>query len=240
MKVVFVGPSLHHNRLPATSSIVFRPPAFQGDVHDAVEQGACAIGIIDGFFESVPSVWHKEILHALSCGVRVCGASSMGALRAAECADFGMVGIGRIFEAYRDGTLIDDEAVALVHAPRELSYVPLTIPLVNVLWTVADWRDRNLVSPTEADVLLSVARSIYFKERTWKSVIEGSGFRSSRIDALATLAKSAAIDRKALDAMELVDLLEDLPEERAVPASWQFSHTDQFERFVVRRRKISV
>ena len=30
-----------------------------------------AIGIIDGFFESVPSVWHKEILYAIHAGIPV-------------------------------------------------------------------------------------------------------------------------------------------------------------------------
>ena len=36
-------------------------------------------------------------------GVRVYGAASMGALRAAELDAFGMVGIGKIYESYRVG-----------------------------------------------------------------------------------------------------------------------------------------
>ena len=43
-----------------------------------------AIGIIDGYFERVPSVWHKEILWAMAEGIHVFGSASMGALRAAE------------------------------------------------------------------------------------------------------------------------------------------------------------
>ena len=39
----------------------------------------------------------------MSEGVPVFGAASMGALRAAELHEFGMRGIGRIFEAFRDG-----------------------------------------------------------------------------------------------------------------------------------------
>ena len=41
-----------------------------------------AIGIIDGYFQQVPSVWHKEILWAMAQGVHVFGSASMGALRA--------------------------------------------------------------------------------------------------------------------------------------------------------------
>ena len=44
------------------------------------EAGYRRIGIIDGHFGNVPSVWHKEILFALSKGVEVSGAASMGAL----------------------------------------------------------------------------------------------------------------------------------------------------------------
>ena len=53
-----------------------------------------AIGLIDGYFERVPSVSHKEILWAMSQGIVVIGAASMGALRAAELAPFGMLGVG--------------------------------------------------------------------------------------------------------------------------------------------------
>ena len=84
-----------------------------------------AIGIIDGYFQWAPAVWHKEILWAIQQGVHVFGAASMGALRAAELAPFGMRGVGRIFEAYRDGVLPgsgdepfeDDDEVAVVHGP---------------------------------------------------------------------------------------------------------------------------
>ncbi|MEJ0097006.1 MAG: TfuA-like protein [Bauldia sp.] len=50
----------------------------------AVLAGASVIGLVDGVFENVASVWHKEILYALSEGVQVFGAASMGALRAAD------------------------------------------------------------------------------------------------------------------------------------------------------------
>ena len=79
-------------------------------------------------------VWHKELLWAMSQGVHVLGAGSIGALRAAEPEAFGMVGEGRIFEAYRSGVLEpyyrpfeDDDEVAVVHAPAELGY--------GLLWT---------------------------------------------------------------------------------------------------------
>ena len=43
----------------------------------------------------------------------------MGALRAAELSAHGMVGVGRIFGWYRDGVVVDDSEVALLHADAE-------------------------------------------------------------------------------------------------------------------------
>ena len=143
---VFIGPTLAADEARATwSDAVYLPPVRQGDVYRLVARGTPdAIGIVDGYFSHVPSVWHKEILHALSAGIPVYGAASMGALRAAELAQFGMVGVGRIFEAYRDGVLEpfaepfeDDDEVAVLHGPPELGYRALSEALINIRCTLA-------------------------------------------------------------------------------------------------------
>jgi hypothetical protein len=138
--------SLHENRLCRAklarcssrrwADIEIRPPAVRGDILDAVKSGVCAIDLMDGNFEFVAPIWHKEILFALSMGVQVSGAASMGALRAAECAAFGMVGVGKIYEGYVSGRLFDDADVALLHGPSELAWIPLIIPIVNVTATL--------------------------------------------------------------------------------------------------------
>jgi hypothetical protein len=87
MRVIFAGPSFGRDiaTLQTTyPSIEFRAPAARGDILQAVEDGARAIGIVDGYFGEMPSVWHKEILFALQQNVIVAGGASMGALRAAE------------------------------------------------------------------------------------------------------------------------------------------------------------
>jgi hypothetical protein len=100
-------------------------------------RGRRVIGLVDGHYEQVASVWHKEILYALSMGVHVFGAASMGALRAAECEAYGMVPVGEIAGRYCRGELYDDDAVALLNGPAELAYAPLTEPLVEVEATLA-------------------------------------------------------------------------------------------------------
>ena len=94
--VVFLGPTLSHDDARDVLDAEYRPPAAHGDVLRAALRRPRAIGLVDGVFERVPAVWHKEILFALSEGVHVYGAASMGALRAAELDAFGMRGeIGR-------------------------------------------------------------------------------------------------------------------------------------------------
>ena len=88
-------------------------------------------------FESVGAVWHKEILLALQDGIAVYGASSMGAIRAAELAPFGMVGVGAIYEAYCDGRYTDDDEVALLQGPATFGYPAMSEAMVNIRATVA-------------------------------------------------------------------------------------------------------
>src|ERR1700729_3251607 len=105
MTFIFVGPTLPADEIARTQGFVFLPPVAQGDLYRAARLRPRAIGVIDGFFSGAPSVWHKEILWAMSEGVPVFGAASMGALRAAELHEFGMRGIGRSFGWLPDGAL---------------------------------------------------------------------------------------------------------------------------------------
>src|SRR5262245_23975176 len=108
---VFLGLSLPVDDARRLLDATYLPPVSMGDVWALMHRRPMALVIIDGFFEQKPAVWHKEILYALSQGVHVYGSSSMGALRAAELHTFGMIGVGEVFEAFRDGHLEDDDEV---------------------------------------------------------------------------------------------------------------------------------
>ena len=122
--VVFAGPTVPAARIRDRLDAVVLPPAAVGDVLRATGRAPRAIALIDGVFERVLPVWHKEILWAMARGVHVFGAASMGALRAAELHAFGMVGVGRIFEGYRDGALEADDEVAVLHGGQPRSATP--------------------------------------------------------------------------------------------------------------------
>ncbi|WP_438752948.1 TfuA-like protein [Pararhizobium sp. O133] len=210
MKIVFVGPSLLDAHRFA-DGITIRPPALQGDIDRAIDAGATAIGLIDGGFEYQPPVWHKEILRGLSIGVRIFGASSMGALRAAECADFGMIGIGTIFEAYSSGTLVDDADVALLHGPAELGYPALTVPMVNVRATIEALRLSGEIPLDICDQLELAAGSVFFKDRTWSRVVDECGCETHVLPLL----KAHFVDVKRRDALLLMNAMKNAPDSLA-------------------------
>ena len=82
---VFLGPScpLDEARMHLPDADYF-PPASRGSFYGIINDGYRVIALIDGLFYGKFSVWHKEILFAIDSGITVIGASSMGALRAAE------------------------------------------------------------------------------------------------------------------------------------------------------------
>ena len=115
--IVFLGPSLEQSAAEKILPAEYRPPAKRGDLLAAARDGATIIGLIDGVFHQESAVAHREILAAIKHGITVIGASSMGALRAAEMDTLGMVGIGEIYRMYKSGELESDDEVALVFDP---------------------------------------------------------------------------------------------------------------------------
>lgn len=205
--VVFLGPTLDAAAARELFDADYRPPVAQGDVYRAVRAGAPAIGIVDGFFQSQPSVWHKEILWALHEGVHVYGAASMGALRAAELATFGMVGVGEIFERLRERALIADDEVALVHGPAELGYRPMSVALVDIRATLAAAVERGVVDAEVAGRLCTIAARTFYPERRWEHLIETArdrGIAAAPLDRLERALPAVQVSRKRADALAML------------------------------------
>ena len=207
---IFAGPTLWDDPILAARNIRWLPPASEGDVYRVARKKPRAIGLIDGRFETVPSVWHKEILWALAHGIHVYGAASMGALRAAELDRFGMVGVGSIYEDFRRGILQDDDEVAVIHAPAELGYRPLSEAMVDIRATIAAAKSANVISQRTADTLVRVAKDIFFKERNWDVVIGTAAdlaLPSTQLARLMRWLPTNRIERKRLDALAMVEAM---------------------------------
>ena len=171
--VVFLGPSLSRARAQQILEADFRPPAKRGDIYLAAKEGAGIILLIDGVFFQECSVAHKEVIYALETGAKVLGASSMGALRAAELDIYGMEGIGKIYQAYKSGHLVSDDEVALIFDP--FSWEPRSEPLVNIRFNLDLAWQMGVISASCKDRLFHCAEARYFPERTYERMLSDAG-----------------------------------------------------------------
>ena len=75
--IVFLGPTMPVHEARMILDAVYLRPAKQGDLLSCVtSMEPDVIALIDGYFYQEQSVWHKEIIFALSKGVAVYGSSA--------------------------------------------------------------------------------------------------------------------------------------------------------------------
>jgi hypothetical protein len=196
--IAFLGPSLPPAARKVRGVRVL-PPARAGDVLAVLPARPLAIALVDGLFDTTPSVWHRELLAALQAGVAVFGGASLGALRAAELAPHGVVGVGRVYGWYRDGAIDDDGEVALLHADAEHGFRPLTLPLVQVRAAAQAAREAGQLDARTAASLVRAAAGLHYTERTWPGVLAAAPLSPERRRALAALLPGLP-DVKAADA----------------------------------------
>lgn len=204
--VIFAGPSLPPEaRRDYGLDIDWRPPVRQGELYRAALDRPAIIGVIDGYFEVTPTVWHKEILWTMAEGIHVYGAASIGALRAAELDVFGMKGIGRIYQDFRDGVLEDDDEVAVLHGPEELGYPPLTEAMVNIRATLAAAVRDGILSAALAAELTAIAKSLFYKERTYEGMLRTAMAGYPGPEDFARWLPGGQVDQKRRDALALIE-----------------------------------
>jgi hypothetical protein len=209
--VVFLGPTLNVTDARRYLDALYLTPAGNGDiVRVVIEHSPSAIALIDGVFAQCPAVRHKEILWAISRGVRVYGTSSMGAVRAAELADYGMVGYGMVFRWYRRNHLADDADVAVAMAPAQLGSFALGDALIDMRLTLKKAaRDRVIGRQTQA-ALERLARSIHHTERSYSellSIAARCGIPARELRALELWLVGNKRKQKEVDAVGLLSLL---------------------------------
>jgi hypothetical protein len=165
--VVYLGPSLSRSEASSILQADYLPPICRGDLANLPPQ-IRTVGIIDGEFCQQLAVSSKEIVALLDRGVRVFGAASMGALRAAETYTLGTVGIGEIFIMFRDGVLDADDEVAVVYDPQ--SYRQLSDPLVNIRHALTMALECNVIDEAEMNRLIIKMKSCYFPDRSYAAL----------------------------------------------------------------------
>lgn len=240
---VYVGPTLSRDEpLLDAPSIRVLPPVRHGELFDDAMAPDDTVVIIDGVYHQAPALRHKEILAALSRGVRVIGAASIGALRAAELHEFGMLGVGAVFHAYVRGDIDGDDEVAVGQEPGD-GLRALTCPLVNLRHVLEIAEHEGVIGREAAVGLLEALRSVYYPQRTMAAVLavcrrHGAGGFGAWLEEQRRADRHFG-DLKRIDALEAVQAALDGPSPRTGPltgAHWDTAYYRRWANYFAAQR----
>jgi len=116
-----------------------------------------------------------------------------------------MIGVGEIYESYRSGDLLEDEAVAVVHGPEDAGFMPLTLPTVEAVATIEALVSRGRIGTDESERLLEAVARTHFSVRTWRGVVEAAIADSATRARILSSLRRGHVERKRLDALTLLD-----------------------------------
>lgn len=182
--------------------VIYKRPIKRGDLGHDIKENPDIIAIIDGVFHQNSAVGHREILDVMKRGVKVFGASSMGALRASELDSLGMVGIGYCYEQYASGAVDSDDDVAVMLDSETLE--ALSVPLISMNYVFTNAISENIITENERDELISIAKSAFYPKRNYAQTLAKSSLdnqtKANLIDFIRT-----SDDIKKEDAKDLLE-----------------------------------
>lgn len=215
--IIFLGPSLSHEKARKIFDADYRPPARKGDFlrlaaadFDVVEM---AIGFVDGVFLQDYPPTPIEVYHlARKNGVLLVGAASLGALRAVELEKFGMVGIGKIFQLYKTGKVNADDEVAVTFA-SEGDYQLQSEAMIDIRYNLYLAHKKGVINEKAKSMLVRLAKEIYFPHRKYTYILEEARNRypmlESEINSFGSYIRSNRKSLKEMDAIRLVKYLKE-------------------------------
>lgn len=212
--VIFLGPSLSHEKARKIFDADYRPPAKKGDfLRLAADPNVRMVGFVDGvFLQDYPPTPIEVYQLARKEGVLLAGAASLGALRAVELEKFGMVGIGKIFQLYKTGRVDADDEVAVTFG-SEGDYRLQSEAMIDIRYNLFLARKKGVISKKASRALARVGKEIYFPHRNYAHIIEEARTRhpalGGEIDSFGGYVASNRKSLKEIDAMRLVQYLKE-------------------------------
>ena len=202
--IIFTGPSLSAKEGLKILKADYRDPIKRGDILKAMDDSPDIIGIIDGVFHQHPAVGHKEIMVALDNGITIVGGGSMGALRASELDTLGMIGVGYVYKEYSNGNIQSDDDVAIVFDKN--TGEQLSEALVNIDYKFKKAVDEDIITKDEKEELISIAKSIYYPNRTYYNIFKESNLDEDKKEKLINFIVKI-VDIKKQDAIAVLEYI---------------------------------
>ena len=186
--------------------VVYKRPIQRGDLGQALKERPDIMAIVYGVFHQSSAVGHKEILNAMKNGVKVYGASSMGALRASELDTLGMTGAGYVYNQYATGEVDSDDDVAVMLDGETLEAI--SVPLINMKYVVENAVSEGIITDDEKEELLKTAKKTYYPKRNYAKTLNDSSLDDAEKSELIDFIRTSP-DIKKEDAKELLNLIKE-------------------------------
>ena len=169
--IVYLGPTLNREEASKILDADYRDPAKKGDFlrlsHTSDEKKY--VGFIDGVFLHDYPPSPIEVYHlATRKNIELIGASSLGALRAVELEKFGMKGIGKIFQLFKNGILNADDEVAVTFV-RDKNILQ-SEALIDIRFNLFLAYKKGIITKQTKKRFVKTAKNIYFPFRNYEDI----------------------------------------------------------------------
>jgi len=221
--VAFMGGSLVAADRPADDDVLYVTPAEQGDMVAAVLEGFENILIIDGYFYTKFPCTPFEVMLALEEGINVFGSSSIGALRAVELDQYGITGMGYVYEYLKASDIKPYHIVAQTYTENDTQ---LTIPLVQVIYFLENAVRENIIGQEEFRICFNAAEGINFSMLSYRHLFSKL-LTDKKIEPARITALEKYYDKKGREEFDIKkkDALLLLKDFRAIIESRESDHT---------------
>jgi TfuA protein len=221
--IIFIGPSLNHDKARKIFQADYRGPAKKGDLlmlsastfsNSGKEPNAINfVGLVDGLFLQDYPPTPIEVYQLLSNkNFRVVGGASIGALRAMELEKFGMVGIGKIFELFRNGTTDADDEVAVTFHQGAGECIQ-SEAMVDIRFNLFVACRKKIITERVKRIIARTAKSTYFPHRNYTDIVEQARSRfpeySKQLDSFSIYINENRLSLKEHDAIKVVEYIKE-------------------------------
>lgn len=207
--IVYLGPTLSREEAIKILDADYRDPAKKGDFlmlsRDSDEKKY--VGFVDGVFLHDYPPSPIEVYHlATRKNIELIGASSLGALRAVELEKFGMKGIGKIFQLYKNGIINADDEVAVTFV-RENNILQ-SEAMIDIRFNLFLAYKKGIITNQTKKRIAKIAKNIYFPFRNYEDIIKLTHKQFPSIyDELESFRSYILKNRDSLKARDAIKLL---------------------------------
>lgn len=220
--IIFIGPSLNHDKARRIFQADYRAPAKKGDLmmlltsySNSTEEPNSTnfVGLVDGLFLQDYPPTPIEVYQLLSNkNFHVVGGASIGALRAIELEKFGMVGIGKIFELFRNGATDADDEVAVTFQQGAGGDIQ-SEAMIDIRFNLFVACRKQIIADRVKRAIAKTAKSIYFPYRNYTHVLEQTRLDfpelSTQLDSFSAYINENRLSLKEHDAIKVVEYIKD-------------------------------